>query len=514
MHRFMFTFSAILAAASCAIALGQGTTIDFEDYPVGTNITDQYEGVTFSIPQPDSCSGVVLEPVLVNPLGGTASPTRGLSVEQGCPDQSIDWLVMTFDVGHGEVSFMLGDVAGTYTVSAFNVPVGGVPISVNNIALNGGGFLGVFRYVRITRAQSDIRRVEIRGTASQFEVIDDLYFDCVDSSAPIAGITSPDAGDCVCNGTDIIGTANDPAGIERWMLHRRGRNAVTWTQIAQSATPVVNDRLATWTTTAADGDYTLRLRVINRCGLQTEVFHDVYLDRVLNTLELRAPAANQIVGGIVCADGSAGDHCPGAFILQHRPAPGAWLPWEQIQPPWVQNDPLGSWNTRAGAEGPHEVMLTATDSCGNSATTGPIPVTVDNTPPHVMITSPLPCAEFGHGIVQIRGTVQDIHLAGWTLEFSGAHLREWIPLAQGAGNVANAVLADWDTTELPDCAYALRLVATDLAVVDCGGNRNRTEDVVTVEIGGVDCVGDISGDGEIDLTDLAMLLARFGAVCR
>ncbi len=514
MHRSVFMLSVMLAAGSCAFALGQGTTIDFDDFPVGTNITNQYEGVTFSIPQPDSCSGVVLEPVIVNPAGGTASPTRGLSVEQGCPDQSIDWLVMTFDVGHGEVSFMLGDVAGNYNVSAFDVPLGGIPISVDTITLNGGGFLGAFRYVRITRAQSDIRRIEIRGTASQFEVIDDLYFDCVDTSAPVAAITAPGVGDCVCNGTDIIGTANDPAGLERWMLHRRGRNALTWTLIAQSTSAVVNGRLATWTTTAGDGDYTLRLRVINRCGLQTEVFHDVYLDRALNNLELRAPTANQIVGGIVCADGSAGDRCPGSFLLQYRPAAGAWLPWEQIEPPWVQNDPLGSWNTRAGAEGPHEVMLAATDGCGNSATTGPIPVIVDNTAPLAMITSPLPCAGLGHGVVQIRGTVQDTHLEGWTLEFSGAHLRDWIPLAQGAGNVANAVLANWDTTNLPDCAYALRLVATDRAVVDCGGSRNRAEDVVTVDVGGPECVGDVNGDGQIDLTDLAMLLARFGGACQ
>ena len=112
----------VLWAASAAPA--DTVTIDFEDYAVGTIITNQYDGVTFSAP-PDSCGGSPpVRPIIVTPNGGTSSPTRGLSVQTGCPDFSPDFLRMIFDQPQGEVTFTVGDSPGTHQVRAYNVPVG------------------------------------------------------------------------------------------------------------------------------------------------------------------------------------------------------------------------------------------------------------------------------------------------------------------------------------------------------------------------------------------------------
>src|SRR5207302_675943 len=50
------------------------------------------------------------------------------------------------------------------------------------------------------------------------------------------------------------------------------------------------------------------------------------------------------------------------------------------------------WNPLAagplGADGTHAITLTATDKIGNTNTSGPVNVSLDNTPPSVSITSP------------------------------------------------------------------------------------------------------------------------------
>ncbi|MBI5866112.1 MAG: hypothetical protein HZB38_16710, partial [Planctomycetes bacterium] len=119
------------------------------------------------------------------------------------------------------------------------------------------------------------------------------------------------------------------------------------------------------------------------------------------------------------------------------------------------------------------------------------------------------------GTVAIRGTVQDAHLAGWQLSYTGGPAQTWVVLASGSGPVNNGVLANWNTTGLPACGYTLRLIASDSAIVNCNGAiNNRSESLVSVQIGGANpCPTDIDGDGDIDLQDLAYLLSDFGTHC-
>ena len=56
-------------------------------------------------------------------------------------------------------------------------------------------------------------------------------------------------------------------------------------------------------------------------------------------------------------------------------------------------------------------------------------------------------------------------------------------------------------------------MATDTATVDCGSARNQRETIVTVDVGGTECVGDLNADGVVDISDLALFLAAFGSVC-
>lgn len=512
--RFVRLFVYVLATCTFAAttAYAADTVVDFDDRPVGTIVTTQYDGITFSAIG-NSCGGdPVIHPIIVIPEGGTSSPTHGLSLQTGCPDFSSDYLRMVFDVPHGAVSFTLGATAGSYRVRAYSTTSGdaGLVFSQTVTLATSGGFAGVFRLVRIERAGDDIRRVEVESLVGDFEVIDDLRFDCADDTSPIADITFPEGLACVCNSSEIRGSANDPDGaFARYTVHRRSPTVSAWTLITSRTTEVTDGLLTNWVTAAEQGYYMLRLFAENGCGLTAEDMTVVWLDKHLDRLTLRAPSAGAILGGLVCADGSAWDMCPGTFTVERRPAGGgAFVPFDTLAPPWVLNDPLGTWNSRAVPDGKYEVRLSAEDGCANAAS-AEASIIIDNTPPTVEITTPLACACV-NGLVEIRGTVTDTNLNEWVLQYAAGHAHNWVTITSGTGKVINDRLGLWETRALPECEYALRLVAADLASVDCTGDPNRSEYVVPLEVG--PCASfdfDADDDGDVDLADYLWFLDEF-----
>jgi hypothetical protein len=288
-----------------------------------------------------------------------------------------------------------------------------------------------------------------------------------------------------------------------------------WATIASGNAPVVNGLLGTWNAMALpEGYYVLRLTGWNACQVASTAIQIVWLDRQMDSTQLRSPTAGQVVGGMVCADGTAWDHCSGTFSLEHRAGSGGFIPFDSVNPPWILNDPLGAWNTRSGTpDGLYAIRLSATDGCGNPDTES-VSIEVDNTSPIALITSPVQCS-LVDGSVQIRGMVNDAHLGSWTLAYTGGPANGWVTIASGTTPVINGVLGTWNAAALPDCAYTLRLIATDRAVIDCNGAlHNQAEYDVSVRIGSATpCPEDIDDDGDVDLSDLTLLLSRFGTIC-
>ncbi len=502
--------SGLVIALAC-LAAGGGSawatcsTVAFDNLVVGTSVSTQYDGVTFSA---RSAGGVWSDPIIYNPSGSTSSEPQCLSARGDAQNEfSDEYLRLDFDRNQTEVTFTLGvrlGCAASDTVQVRWYDSTNVLRGTSNVPVN--GTLATERclvFVRVERA-AGFRRIEIEagaagGCAARFELIDDLSFD-LDTTPPTAEITSPAQLACVCNGTSVIGSAYDPDGpISSWRLERKALGVTNWTLIRTSSTEVINGELGPWTTTAADGWYTLRLTVTNGCDLTDVWTTDVYLNKAFNSLSLRSPANGVVLGGSVCADGTAWDHCGGSFTVEHRPvAAGLWVPFDTINPPWVTNDPLGSWNTRAGTpDGDYDIHLVGTDDCGNTAS-AQVTVTVDNTPPIAVITAPLPCAHVG-GAVEIRGTASDAYLAGWVLQYTGGDANTWVTIASSNVPVIDGLLAWWDTSLLRPCAYSLRLVVTDKAVLDCNGAlHNQSEYLISVDVG-IPFDGDV--DGDVDQAD-------------
>ncbi|MGE0478984.1 MAG: hypothetical protein AB7Q17_00805 [Phycisphaerae bacterium] len=504
-------------AAQCPI-------IDFDGLAAGTVVTNQYPGVRFAGRNPDGTAS--FDPVIYNPNGPTSSEPQCLSA-QGSGGFSQEFLRLDFDRDQTEVTF----VAGVRFTGGACGPADTLAVRyyefVNNAYVLRGTFLPivsgslstdrVYVFVRVTRPNNLLfRRIEIEGDlahgcGARFELIDDLTFQ-LDTTPPVASFGVLPA--CVCNGTSIVGAAHDPDGdLANWQLHRRQLRVANapWVLVRQSTTEVVDGELGPWTTNGPDGDYTLRLRVTNACGLLSEAFADVYMDRAFNSLALRAPTPGALVGGTVCFDGTVADHCGGSFAIEKRPVGGAFAPITSVQPPWVWFDPLGSWNTRVGApDGSYEVRVTGTDDCGNVAVSPLIPLVVDNTPPVAVLANVHNCDRVS-GVVQVIGTVVDAHLAGWTLEYVGGSAADWTLIGQGNANVANGVLGTMDFGALAPCAYTLRLVATDATAVDCGSTVRQTVRYATLDNR---LAGDMNCDGAINNFDIdAFVLCLTTGIC-
>ncbi|MBI4580825.1 MAG: hypothetical protein HY718_14045 [Planctomycetes bacterium] len=334
---------------------------------------------------------------------------------------------------------------------------------------------------------------------------------CLDDvSPPVAEITSPADFGCVCQSVSILGSAYDADdNLESFAIDYRPANNPNWTQIAYGLTPVNNGLLAEWDTSGlSEGYFLLRLTVADYCHQANTAVRLVRVDRAPSTVQISFPAANQIVGGNVCINGTANDGvCPVGYRVEYAPAgSGQFIPVDPLHPSYsggVINSQLAAWDTIGLGlpDGSYDLRVVGATDCG--ALEDLRIVTVDNTAPVAVITAPISCSSVT-GIVQVHGTASDTNLAGWVLSYTGGDAHGWVSIATGNVPMINDLLANWDTTALRPCAYTLRLVVTDKATVNCNGAlHNQTEYTISTEVG-IHGDFDYDNDGDVDMDDFGI----------
>lgn len=499
----------LLAIAGHAVA--DDVTYTFDELAVGTIVTTNYYGVTFSA-QPQSCSGSpTIYMRIANPTGGTASGTRCLMIDTGCPDFSSDWLRMVFDTAQSDVKFYIGDYAGTYQVRAYSTTSGSSGlISTQNITLDGTGFVGVHRLVTVHDSGDSIRRVEVQMPVGLFESIDDLTFN-PDPTPPEAVITSPTEWSCVCGSYTVTGTARDPDGpyLNR-TLYYSAEPGGPWTTISTSSTEVSSGTLGTWNTAAlSEGTYFLRLVSTNATGAQVSTVMPCWVSRNFDTVDFALPT---IVGGTAIPDGTVYDNWCGteSYTVDYQPFGGmSWTNIATVADNRI-NQNLAVWNTTGLVDGRYIVRVIGTNPCGHTKSQT-AQVIVDNTPPTALITTPAPCTYTNAAGVPVNGTVNDANLLGWTLYYTGGDITHWVPIATSTGPVSNGLLGTWNTAGLRKCAYTLRLVAHDQAVRDGNGAaHNVAEYTVSVDLG---CHADYNRSALVSVQDVFDFLTDFFGTC-
>jgi hypothetical protein len=369
----------------------------------------------------------------------------------------------------------------------------------------------VHRLVQIVRPQGDMRRVEIRAMFSASEYIDDLRYR-VDTTPPTALMTAPAWDACVCNPVAVQGVACDSDGaygLDRLEYQPIGA-AVTdpWTQIGQFTTPLCTaGTLYSWNTTAVShGDYKLRLTVQNACGLMSQDWRPVRVQKNVPPAVIRSPSDDSVHAGQVVIDGTAEFTCFDHYTVQYAPLGSTtFQPVDPMHPTYtepVETDPLAVWQTANLADGSYTIRVITTDVCGNNATPTQRQIIVDNTPPTAVIDSPLQCA-FVEGQVQITGTAADNNFDRYTLHYIGGAAETWTDILNVAATepIVNGALGIWNTTQLPYCSYVIRLRVVSDAITSSG--EHVVADAYVTVIAGELCPVDLDGDMDEDLADYA-----------
>ena len=211
------------------------------------------------------------------------------------------------------------------------------------------------------------------------------------------------------------------------------------------------------TTKVADGSRTLTTTSIDHAGNQSSPQSRTF--RVDNTgpvVSLDAPAAGALVSTTLALAATANDAGSGTAQVRFelRPAGGSW------QALGTDGDaPFRLVSPAAVADGAYDVRSVATDVLGNESATPATAILIDRTAPTVALDA-VPATV--SGTLALGASVSDAGSGPGrvTFQFAVAGSDTWQPiLAVDAAPYA----ARWATAQLTDGAYALRVVARDLA---------------------------------------------------
>jgi hypothetical protein len=173
----------------------------------------------------------------------------------------------------------------------------------------------------------------------------------VDNTAPAVTITAPALAGGVYRTLNVAWTTVEP-------------------NVAATTAEVDGVAIANGGGVSAEGPHTLTVTVDDRAGNRTTVTRTFTIDTAAPTISLTAPADGAHVRGPVTITFAATDPNPGATAT-------ATLDGAAITSPHTLN-----------VEGPHTLVVNATDAAGNPAAAVTRTFTIDNTAPTLTVTAP------------------------------------------------------------------------------------------------------------------------------
>ncbi len=264
----------------------------------------------------------------------------------------------------------------------------------------------------------------------------------VDNSAPTVSVTSPSDGSSVRGTVSVTATASDNVGVVGVQFKLDGANLGS----ELTAGPFT---LSWDTTPATDGAHVLTAVARDAAGnTTTSAAVHVTVDNSAPTVAISSPAEGAKVRGTISVAATASDNV-GVAGVQFK-LDGSNLGAEQTTGPYSV-----SWDTTGASNGAHTLTAVARDAVGNTTTSAPVHVTVDNTAPAVAITAPTEGTTVV-GSVLVTATASDnIGVVGVQMKLDGSNL--------GAELTVAPFSLTWDSTGAADGAHTLTAVARDAA---------------------------------------------------
>lgn len=277
-----------------------------------------------------------------------------------------------------------------------------------------------------------------------------------------------------------------------------GRSPTSWQLLKNSTTQVTSGILATIDTTAlSDGDYIFRITATANDGKKYQFqVHDVKVDNVRDTqpptVTITSPPNGSTVSEYVYIIASATDNEKVAKVYFYV---DGVLKAVDYSPTYYYY-----WNSASVSNGSHSLVAKAYDEAGNIGTSPTVTVNVSNGPPDTTppsVPSGLKARIVSSSRVDVawRASTDNVAVVGYRLYRNGKLIKTTTTLGFPDRNVKIGG------------TYYYRVAAFDAA-----GNQSARSAAIKVSIPAgtpKKKLGDINGDGSINIRDLSILLSRW-----
>ncbi len=288
----------------------------------------------------------------------------------------------------------------------------------------------------------------------------------IDTVSPQVNITAPVNDSFIKGLIDVTGTAYDE-NLESFGVDLAPGDcsvASEWTHLGSGTTSIETGILYSFETLPADGEYCLRVRVIDKAGRGSETAVDI-------TVDTQPPSAPLLIGEIineVDADlswsGNSEPDIAGYNI---------YLNGNKLNADLLNTVTYSEQNL---SEGSYRYAVKAVDLAGwESTASNEVKIRIDKTPPEIRI-SVVDEADVS-GIVDIIGTAysDDDFKEYRVFVAPKSESPTWELLKASPAPISNGMLAQWDVSLLQEGSYSIKLEAEDLS----GNSDSR---VITVNV--------------------------------
>jgi Bacterial Ig domain/Calcineurin-like phosphoesterase len=190
-----------------------------------------------------------------------------------------------------------------------------------------------------------------------------------DTTNPTVSVTAPTEGDNVRGTVGLAASANDNVGVEGVQFKVDGQDV----GLEDTSAPYTTG----WDTSSGvpDGSHTVTAVARDAAGNTGSASVQVTVDNTAPTTTITSPAAGP-VSGTVSVQADAADPGGSGIASVRFELDGAPFGSPDTSTPYST-----TWDTTSASTGAHTLQTIATDRAGNTTSSEPVTVTVDNTPP-------------------------------------------------------------------------------------------------------------------------------------
>ncbi|MCK5161726.1 MAG: hypothetical protein KAQ99_09160, partial [Candidatus Aureabacteria bacterium] len=191
-----------------------------------------------------------------------------------------------------------------------------------------------------------------------------------DTVLSIAQISFPVEAQSISDAVNFSGTASDENIKEYTLSYFDGAN---WNIVNNSITSVTNSALGIWNTnTVANGNYPVRLRVVDTAGNVSKATINVTVnnqDLTVPVITIASPASGEESAGVITINGSITENYLSSYIVEYftEEEPENWIQIGSTHKVIDSSGILASFSPLLLSKGNHTLRITATDTSNNSS---------------------------------------------------------------------------------------------------------------------------------------------------